>query len=69
MKILYYAIMYLITGFQDQYCTLPQIAGLLGLQEFNADEVSGKLESILPVIQKVNEQFKNPVSVYCLHLH
>ncbi|KAK3867385.1 hypothetical protein Pcinc_027149 [Petrolisthes cinctipes] len=37
-----------------------QIAGLLGMQEFNADEVSGKLESILPVIQKVNEQFKNP---------
>ncbi|XP_068248682.1 ATPase ASNA1 homolog [Palaemon carinicauda] len=37
-----------------------QIAGLLGMQEFNADDVSGKLESILPVIQKVNEQFKNP---------
>lgn len=38
-----------------------QVAGLLGMQEFNADEVSGKLESILPVIQKVNEQFQNPV--------
>lgn len=37
-----------------------QVAGLLGMQEFNADEVSGKLEGILPVIQKVNEQFKNP---------
>lgn len=37
-----------------------QVAGLLGMQEFNADEVSGKLESILPVIQKVNEQFQNP---------
>ncbi|KAG0715303.1 ATPase ASNA1 [Chionoecetes opilio] len=38
----------------------PFVAGLLGMQEFNADEVSGKLEGILPVIQKVNEQFKNP---------
>ncbi|RXG67151.1 ATPase ASNA1-like protein [Armadillidium vulgare] len=37
-----------------------QVSGLLGLQDFNADALSGKLESILPVIQKVNEQFKNP---------
>ncbi|MPC58338.1 ATPase ASNA1 [Portunus trituberculatus] len=41
---------------------INQVAGLLGMQEFNADEVSGKLEGILPVIQKVNEQFKNPSS-------
>ncbi|MCL4134715.1 UNVERIFIED_CONTAM: hypothetical protein GTU68_066857 [Idotea baltica] len=37
-----------------------QVSGLLGLQDFNADEISGRLENILPVIQKVNEQFKNP---------
>ncbi|ROT82058.1 putative ATPase ASNA1-like [Penaeus vannamei] len=48
------------TGHTLRLLSFPQVAGLLGMQEFNADEVSGKLESILPVIQKVNEQFQNP---------
>nr|XP_053632329.1 uncharacterized protein LOC128688511 [Cherax quadricarinatus] len=40
---------------------INQVAGLPGIQEFNADEVPGKLEGILPVIQKVNKKFKNPI--------
>lgn len=37
-----------------------QMAGFLGVQDFNSDEVSGKLESVLPIIRKLNEQFRNP---------
>ncbi|CAL4116201.1 unnamed protein product [Meganyctiphanes norvegica] len=39
---------------------INQMASLLGRTDFNAEEMTGKLENILPVIQKVNEQFKNP---------
>ena len=39
---------------------INHMSGLLGLQDFSADEVSRKLEDTLPVIQQVNEQFRNP---------
>uniref|UniRef100_A0A2P2HY60 ATPase ASNA1 homolog n=1 Tax=Hirondellea gigas TaxID=1518452 RepID=A0A2P2HY60_9CRUS len=39
---------------------INQMAGFLGVQDFNSDEVSGKLESMLPIIRKINEQFRNP---------
>merc|ERR1719431_1420287 len=37
-----------------------QMAGLLGMSELNTDEITGKLDSILPIIRTLNEQFKNP---------
>ncbi|CAG0905445.1 unnamed protein product [Cyprideis torosa] len=39
---------------------LNQFSGLLGLSNFNADEMSQKLEGILPVIRQVNTQFRDP---------
>ncbi len=39
-----------------------QVAGMLGMQEMNADEMTRKLEDMLPVIRQVNEQFRDPVS-------
>lgn len=39
---------------------ISQLAGMLGMQDVNTDEMTKKLEEILPVIKQVNEQFKNP---------
>ncbi|XP_064626756.1 ATPase GET3-like [Lineus longissimus] len=39
---------------------ITQIAGFMGLQDINADDMTKKLEDILPVIRQVNDQFKNP---------
>ena len=39
-----------------------QMATMLGMPDVNTDEMTKKLEEILPVIKQVNEQFKNPVS-------
>lgn len=39
---------------------ISQISGLLGMTDTNTDEMTRKLEEILPVIRQVNEQFKNP---------
>ena len=41
-----------------------QVAGMLGMQELNADEMTRKLEDMLPVIRQVNEQFRDPVSEF-----
>ena len=35
---------------------------MLGMQDMNTEAMTGKLESMLPTIQQVNEQFKDPVS-------
>ncbi|XP_064617167.1 ATPase ASNA1 homolog [Liolophura sinensis] len=39
---------------------ISQVGGLLGLQDMNADQMTQKVEEILPTIKSVNEQFKNP---------
>uniref|UniRef100_T1J5P3 ATPase ASNA1 homolog n=1 Tax=Strigamia maritima TaxID=126957 RepID=T1J5P3_STRMM len=39
---------------------VSQVSRMLGLNDFNADEMSSRLEDMLPVIQQVNEQFRNP---------
>ncbi|XP_018026477.1 ATPase ASNA1 homolog [Hyalella azteca] len=39
---------------------ISQMAGFLGMQDFNSDELTKKMEGILPLIKKLNEQFKNP---------
>jgi arsenite-transporting ATPase len=39
---------------------ISQIAGMLGMQDINTDDMTRKIEDILPVIKQVNEQFKNP---------
>ena len=38
-----------------------QISGLLGMANVNTDIFSNRLEEMLPVIQLINEQFKDPV--------
>ncbi|KAK2165413.1 hypothetical protein NP493_1366g01042 [Ridgeia piscesae] len=37
-----------------------QVARLLGMQNVNTDDMSKKLEDMLPIIQQVNAQFKDP---------
>lgn len=39
---------------------ISQMATMLGMPDVNTDEMTKKLEEILPVIKQVNEQFKNP---------
>ena len=34
----------------------------MGMQNLNTDDMSKKLEDMLPIIQQVNAQFKDPVS-------
>ena len=41
-----------------------QVAGMLGMSDINTDDMTRKLEEILPVIKQVNEQFKNPVFAF-----
>lgn len=38
---------------------VKQMGSLLGVSEFNPDDMSSRLESILPVIEEVNKQFRN----------
>lgn len=41
---------------------LQQISGLIGVSSVNTDLFSNRLEEMLPLIQQINEQFKDPVS-------
>nr|KAG5698296.1 hypothetical protein BaRGS_016998 [Batillaria attramentaria] len=38
---------------------ISQMAGLLGIQDLNADQMSAKFDDMLTTIRQVNEQFKN----------
>ncbi|XP_005090133.2 ATPase ASNA1 homolog [Aplysia californica] len=38
---------------------ISQIAGLMGMQDLNADQMSNKFEEMLATIRQVNTQFKN----------
>lgn len=38
-----------------------QISGLIGMSNVNTDIFSNRLEEMLPIIQQINEQFKDPV--------
>ena len=40
-----------------------QFAGMLGMQDVNAEQMSSKFDDMLTTIRQVNEQFKNAVSV------
>ena len=39
------------------------MAGMLGLQDLNADQMSQKFDEMLVTIKQVNEQFKNAVRI------
>lgn len=39
---------------------ISQLSGLLGMNDFNADMFTSKMEEMLAIIRQVNEQFKNP---------
>ncbi|KAL5016331.1 hypothetical protein ScPMuIL_005920 [Solemya velum] len=38
---------------------VSQVAGLIGMQDMNADEMSHRLDDMMATIRQVNEQFKN----------
>jgi anion-transporting ArsA/GET3 family ATPase len=38
------------------------MAGMMGMQDMNAEDMSGKLDDMMATIRQVNEQFKNAVS-------
>lgn len=41
---------------------LSQISSIFGMNEFNSDTITEKLEEMLNIIRHVNDQFRNPVS-------
>ncbi len=44
-----------------------QITGLIGMSNVNTDIFSNRLEEMLPIIQQINEQFKDPVKEILSH--
>lgn len=46
---------------KNQFSPLvTQLGGLMGMPDMNSDAVSQKIDSILPVVKQIDEQFKNP---------
>ncbi|XP_013403051.1 ATPase ASNA1 homolog isoform X2 [Lingula anatina] len=39
---------------------ISQMAGVMGMQDMNAEQMTTRLEETLPIIKQVNEQFRNP---------
>lgn len=39
---------------------ITNVASVIGLSDFSTDQLSGKIEEILPIIREVNAQFRNP---------
>lgn len=44
------------------------MAGMMGMQDLNADQMSTKFEEMLATIRQVNTQFKNAVSHFSFSL-
>lgn len=46
------------------------MSALFGVNDFNAEMFSTKMEDMLAIIQQVNKQFRDPVSLfYIKYLH
>ena len=45
------------------------MANMMGMPEMNIDEMTKKIEDMLPVIRDVNQQFRNPVSGFNTTIH
>lgn len=43
---------------------ISQFGSMLGMTDFNADSLTQKLDEMLKIIRQVNEQFRDPVSLY-----
>lgn len=43
---------------------ISQFGAILGMNDFNADTLTAKMDEMLKIIRQVNEQFRNPVSIF-----
>lgn len=56
--------MYTTCLYAGYFEPLFQMAGMMGMQDMNADDMSGKLDDMMNTIRQVNEQFKNAVRIF-----